>query len=123
MNCAALQPLPLNVLTSIPNICYLLDFVGLSSENCACHNDSHARGFTGDFPAPLPGGVCVSKCRLSDLIDFDGDFDRWLLAFPGELDLVPIPILAILPTYTKNQHELVRFVFLYFQVSSWAEEE
>jgi hypothetical protein len=28
---------------------YLPDFEGLSSENSACHNDSHACFFAGDF--------------------------------------------------------------------------
>jgi len=56
---------------------YLPVFDGLSSENSACHRGSHpgALPFAGDFAGDLAGDW-VPRCRCSDRIDFEGDFDR-----------------------------------------------
>ena len=69
---ACLPTLP-NILPTLKS--YLLDFDGLSSENSACHKDSHACFFTGDLAGDLTGDR-GSRCRCSDLIDFEGDFER-----------------------------------------------
>ena len=45
--------------------------------NSACHNDSHGCFFAGDLAGDaLAGDCCGSKCRCSDLIDFEGDLER-----------------------------------------------
>jgi hypothetical protein len=62
---------------------YLLPLDGLSSENSACHNDSHACFLGGDLTGEDFTGEFVSKCRWRDRIDFEGDLER-CRALPGE---------------------------------------
>jgi hypothetical protein len=69
--------------TSESNKIYLLPFDGLSKENSACHSDSQPCFLGGDFIEDGFAGDALSKCRWSDLIDFEGDLDR-CLALLGE---------------------------------------
>jgi len=64
-----------SLLPQVLKLLYLPPLDGLSSENSACHNDSQACFFAGVLTGEAFTGDWGSKCRCSDLIDFDGDFD------------------------------------------------